>query len=186
MSKQHENIEPPLAEWISQQRVFFVASAPLSPNGHINTSPKGGEAFRILGPLEVAYQDYTGSGAETVAHLQENGRVVIMFCAFTGPPKIVRLHGRGTVITPDHERYAELAAKFPPNAGTRAYIHVAVTRVSDSCGLSVPYLEYQGPRDLLTQWAEKQGPEKMDQYRAAKNLRSIDGLPAFTPKTPSN
>jgi len=185
MSKQHEKIEPELAEWIGQQHVFFVATAPLSPDGHVNTSPKGGEAFRILGPMEVAYQDYTGSGAETVAHLQENGRIVIMFCAFVGSPKIVRLHGHGTVIEPGHERYADLASRFPPNPGTRAYIHIAVTRVSDSCGLSVPCLNYQGPRDLLTHWAEKQGPEKMDEYRAKKNVTSIDGLPAFAPKTKS-
>src|SRR5690606_23556270 len=102
MSKQHECIEPELANWIGKQRMFFVGTAPLSVDQHVNISPKGGEAFRILGPLEVAYQDYTGSGAETVAHLRENGRIVIMFCAFEGAPKIVRLHGRGTVVTPTH------------------------------------------------------------------------------------
>src|ERR1700742_1900268 len=119
MGRVLEKIEPELAEWIARQKVFFVATAPLSANGHVNNSPKGGEAFRILGPMEVAYQDYTGSGAETVAHLQENGRIVIMFCAFTGGPKIVRLHGRGTVVEPDHERYEDLASRFPPNPGTR-------------------------------------------------------------------
>jgi len=185
MSKVHEQIEPELAEWISQQRVFFVATAPLSANGHVNTSPKGGEAFRVLGPLEVAYQDYTGSGAETVAHLLENGRIVIMFCAFTGGPKIVRLHGLGTVVEPGHEKYADLASRFPPNPGTRAYIHISVTRVSDSCGLSVPFFDYKAPRDSLDHWAEKQGPEKLETYRATKNQKSIDGLPAFTPKPPS-
>lgn len=183
MSRLHEKIEPELAEWISQQHVFFVATAPLSVEGHVNASPKGGEAFRVLGPLDVVYQDYTGSGAETVAHLRENGRIVVMFCAFTGGPKIVRLHGHGTIITPDHPRFAEMAAHFPPNPGTRAYIHVAVTRVSDSCGLSVPFLDYVGPRDSLDRWAEKQGPEKLGDYRAAKNVHSIDGLPAFTPET---
>ncbi len=183
MSKVHENIEPDLAGWIAQQKVFFVGSAPLSGNGHVNVSPKGGEAFRVLGPLEAAYQDYTGSGAETVAHLQENGRIVIMFCAFDGPPKIVRLHGRGTVIGPDHPRYTEMASRFPPNPGTRAYIHIEVARVSDSCGLSVPYMDFHGPRDGLNKWAEKQGPEKLDEYRAKKNQFSIDGLPSFAPKT---
>jgi hypothetical protein len=182
MGKQHENIGTELAGWIAQQKVFFVATAPLSPNGHVNTSPKGGEAFRVLGPMEVAYQDYTGSGAETVAHLQENRRIVIMFCAFDGSPKIVRLHGRGTVIEPGHDKYADLALRFPPNPGTRAYIHIAVTRVSDSCGLSVPLLDFKAPRDLLTNWASKQGPEKMDEYRAQKNQVSIDGLPAFSSK----
>ena len=147
----------------------------------MNTSPKGGEAFRILSPLEVVYQDYTGSGAETVSHLRENGRIVIMFCGFEGPPKIVRLHGHGTVITPDHPRFAEIATHFPPHPGTRAFIHVAVTRVSDSCGFSVPYFEFKEPRDTLDRWAATQSPEKLAAYRAAKNQCSIDGLPAFAP-----
>lgn len=179
MSKQHELIDADLAAWIGLQRVFFVATAPLSPDGHINSSPKGGEAFRILGPLEVVYQDYTGSGAETAAHLRENGRIVIMFCAFDGPPQIVRLHGIGGIITPDHSRFAEFASLFPSNPGTRAFIHVTINRVSDSCGYSVPLFQFQGNRDSLDRWAETQGPEKLDAYRAAKNQRSIDGLPAF-------
>jgi len=179
MSNQRENISPELAAWIGKQRVFFVATAPLSPDGRVNTSPKGGEAFRILGPMEVAYQDYTGSGAETAAHLRENGRIVIMFCAFDGPPKIVRLHGRGTIITPDQPRFAELARLFPPNPGTRAFVHVAVARVSDSCGYSVPFYDYRSHRDKLDKWASNQGPEKMTEYRTRKNQKSIDGLPAF-------
>jgi hypothetical protein len=129
--------------------------------------------------MEVTYQDYTGSGAETAAHLRENGRIVIMFCAFEGPPKIVRLHGRGTVIAPDHARFAELAKLFPANPGTRAFIHIAVHRVSSSCGFSVPFYDYREPRDTLDAWAAKQGPEKMQAYRAGKNRKSIDGLPAF-------
>lgn len=179
MSKQLESIGPELAAWISAQRMFFVATAPLGPDGHINNSPKGGEAFRVLGPLEVAYQDYTGSGAETAAHLRENGRIVLMFCAFEGPPKIVRLHGLGTVVTPDDPRFADLAARFPANPGTRAIVHVAVERVSDSCGYSVPFYDFRGPRDTLDRWAVNQGPEKLATYRATKNQRSIDGLPAF-------
>lgn len=179
MSKQRENIDSELAAWIGQQRVFFVATAPLSSEGHINTSPKGGEAFRVLGPLEVAYQDYTGSGAETAAHLRENGRIVLMFCAFDGPPKIVRLHGHGTVIAPDHARFAELASLFPFNPGTRAIVHIAVNRVSDSCGYSVPFYDFREHRDVLDRWAANQGPSKLDAYRATNNRSSIDGLPAF-------
>lgn len=179
MSKQRENIDSELAAWIAQQRVFFVATAPLSPHGHINTSPKGGEAFRILGPLEVAYQDYTGSGAETAAHLRENGRIVIMFCAFDGPPKIVRLHGHGTVVTPGDARFPELSSRFPANAGTRAIVHVAVSRVSDSCGYSVPFFDFRSHRDTLDRWAANKGPEELNAYRATKNQKSIDGLPAF-------
>ena len=136
MSKLRENIDTELAEWIGRQHVFFVATAPLSHDGHVNVSPKGGKAFRVLGPMEVVYHDYTGSGAETAAHLRENGRIVIMFCAFDGSPKILRLHGHGTLITPDHSRFAEMAARFPIHSGTRSYVHIVVTRVSTSCGES--------------------------------------------------
>jgi hypothetical protein len=173
MSKQLEHIDAGLADWIARQHIFFVATAPLSRDGHINASPKGGEAFRVLGPLEVAYQDYTGSGAE-------NGRIVIMFCAFDGPPQIVRLHGRGTVITPGDDRFPGLSEKFPPNPGTRALVHVAVDRVSSSCGYSVPFLDYRGDRDILDSWAATKGPEDLEAYRAKNNLQSIDGLPAFS------
>ena len=179
MSKQLDSIDPELTDWIARQRMFFVATAPLATTGHINASPKGGEAFRVLGPLEVAYQDYTGSGAETAAHLRENGRIIIMFCAFEGSPKIVRLHGRGAVCTEGHPRFTELAALFPVNPGTRAFIHVAVTRISKSCGYSLPILEFREPRDTLDRWACELGPDKIAAYRAAKNRKSIDGLPAF-------
>jgi Pyridoxamine 5'-phosphate oxidase len=183
MSKQLENIDTELAAWIAKQRIFFVATAPLSPKGHINTSPKGGEALRVLGPMEIVYQDYTGSGAETAAHVRENGRIVIMFCAFDGPPKIVRLHGRGTLVTPEHTRFAELAAHFPANPGTRAFVHVAVTRVASSCGYAVPLFDFREHREALDSWAANQGPEKMEAYRASKNQKSIDGLPAFGNET---
>lgn len=179
MSKQHENISPELAEWIASQKIFFVATAPLATTGHINMSPKGGDSFRVLGPLEAVYQDYTGSGAETIAHLRENGRIIVMFCAFAGPPKIVRLHGRGTPVTPTHPDYGRLLALFPPNPGTRALIHIQVTRVSDSCGYAVPFFEFQEPRDTLDRWATQQGPEKIETYRSRKNQQSIDGLPAL-------
>jgi len=179
MSNLRTEIDPELAAWIGRQRLFFVATAPLSAEGHVNVSPKGGEAFRVLGPLEIAYQDYTGSGAETAAHLRENGRIVIMFCAFDGAPKIVRLHGHGTVITAAHAHFEKLAGLFPDNPGTRAFIHVRVTRVSDSCGFSVPFYDYTGSRDTLDKWAAAQGPEKIAAYRAKKNQRSIDGMPAF-------
>jgi hypothetical protein len=179
MSKQRENIDRELADWIARQRVFFVATAPLSRDQHINVSPKGGEAFRVLGPMEVAYQDYTGSGAETAAHLRENGRIIIMFCAFDGAPQVVRLHGRGEIVTPNHARFGEMAAHFPANPGTRCIVHVEVARVSTSCGYSVPFFDFRGYRDTLEKWAVNKGPEKLNEYRAAKNRKSIDGLPAF-------
>ncbi|PQJ29235.1 pyridoxamine 5'-phosphate oxidase family protein [Rubritalea profundi] len=177
----HSNITPELATWIENQQMFFVGTAPLAADGHINNSPKGGESFRVLGPLEVAYQDYTGSGAETVAHLRENGRIVIMFCAFEGPPQIVRLHGTGSVNLPGDPRFEDLAEHFPENPGTRVIIHIEVTRVTDSCGYSVPYYDYKGNRDILDKWSQVKGPEKLDAYRAEKNQHSIDGLPSFDP-----
>ncbi len=179
MSKQRENIDPELAAWIAEQHLFFVATAPLSANNRINISPKGGDAFRVLGPMEVAYHDYTGSGAETAAHLRENGRIAIMFCAFNGSPKIVRLHGRGRVLTPASEEFEKLAKLFPSHPGTRSIIHVTVTRVSSSCGYSVPFFDYRGHRDQLEKWATSKGPEELVAYRAQKNRRSIDDLPAF-------
>jgi hypothetical protein len=179
MGAVHENINPQIAEWISRQPIFFVASAPLSATGHVNLSPKGGDSFRVMGPLEVAYQDFTGSGAETAAHIRENGRIVIMFCAFSGPPKIVRLHGSGLLVTAKHARFTEFAALFPPHPGTRAFVHIAVSRVSDSCGYSVPFMEHKGPRDALDRWTLNKGPGQLEEYRATKNQHSIDGLPGF-------
>ena len=179
MNQQYENISSELASWIAKQRMFFVATAPLARDGHVNLSPKGGDSFRVLGPLEVVYQDYTGSGAETAAHVRENGRIVIMFCAFDGAPKILRLHGNGTVLAPGDARFAELESLFPPHPGTRAFIHVAVNRVVDSCGWAVPVYDFHGHRDALDQWAVKQGPDKLNAYRATKNQASIDGLPAL-------
>lgn len=183
MSKQRADIDAELATWIAAQKIFFVATAPLSAEGHINTSPKGGDAFRVLGPMEVVYQDYTGSGAETAAHLRENGRIVIMFCAFDGPPQIARLHGDGTLVIPGHPRFEEFTRLFPQNPGTRAFIHVRVSRVSTSCGYSVPFFDYRAPRETLDRWATQQGPEKVAAFRVAKNQMSIDGLPAFSAET---
>lgn len=179
MSDVLEQIDGELAAWIAKQKLFFVASAPLSEAGHVNLSPKGGDSFRVLGPREVVYQDYTGSGAETTAHLRENGRIIIMFCAFEGPPQILRLHGRGTVVAPGDARYDALEKLFPTNPGTRAFIHVAVKRVSTSCGYAVPVLAFRSQRDALDKWACTKGPDKLAGYRHQKNQRSIDGLPAF-------
>lgn len=174
-----ERIDPDLAAWIGRQHVFFVGTAPLSGEGHVNVSPKGGDAFRVLGEHEVAYLDYTGSGAETAAHLRENGRIVIMFCAFEGKPDIVRLHGRGEVILPDHPDFDALAARFPANPGTRAFVRVAVERVSTSCGYSVPFMDFREDRPALDKWATAKGPEALAEYRQQKNRLSIDNLPAL-------
>ncbi len=179
MGKTLPAITEELTGWLHSQHVFFVATAPLAEDGHINCSPKGGDAFRVFGPNEVAYLDYTGSGAETMAHVRENGRIVMMFCAFKGRPEIVRLHGQGEAVTLGDADFAALAAHFSPNPGTRAVVRVRVERVSTSCGFSVPLMDFQQDRDTLDKWAASKGPDALDEYRAEKNTRSIDGLPAF-------
>ena len=137
MGKLYDEITADLADWLGQQRVFFVATAPIAAGGLLNCSPKGMDTLRILGPREVAYLDLTGSGIETIAHLRENGRIVFMFCAFEGPPKIVRFYGTGEVFargTPDYERLRML---FPDHPGARAVIRADLTRIGDSCGYAV-------------------------------------------------
>jgi hypothetical protein len=182
MSKRHESITPEISTWIREQRMFFVATGPCALDGHINVSPKGGDSFRVLGPLEAVYQDFTGSGAETAAHVRENGRIVVMFCAFQGPPKIVRIHGRAMLITAEDPRYAEFVELFPVNPGTRAFVHIRVDRVSDSCGYSVPLYQFQSQRETLDRWALAKTPEELKAYRVTKNRESIDGLPALFPE----
>lgn len=179
MGKVFDEITPELSSWINGQKMFFVATAPRSVDGHVNCSPKGGDAFRILGPHEVAYADQTGSGIETVAHLRENGRIVIMFCAFEGGPKVLRLHGRGEVVTPGDEGFSGLKQHFAEMAGLRAIIKVQVTRVADSCGYAVPFYDFVAPRDVLDKYCEKLGSEGLVEYRSRKNLKSIDGLPGL-------
>lgn len=179
MSKTYEQIDDELAAWIERQRLFMVATAPLAGEGHVNCSPKGGDSFRIIDPWTVLYQDLTGSGVETIAHLRENGRIVIMFCAFEGAPRIVRLHGKGAVVTPTDSDFSSLAPSFPPNPGTRAVIRVKVTRISDSCGYAVPLFDYKSDRDTLDRWAEAKGAENLTAYREERNAKSIDGLPGL-------
>jgi hypothetical protein len=179
MGKAFESLTPELRDWLAQQKVFFVATAPLGQNTHINCSPKGGNTFRVLGERQVAYLDFTGSGIETIAHLQENGRIVMMFCAFAGPPKIVRLHGRGEVIYPNGADFAPLDKCFPDQAGVRAIIRVTLTRVSDSCGHGVPLMDYVADRHLIEKWSAAKGPQGLHEYRASKNNASIDGIPGY-------
>ncbi|MGH8020955.1 MAG: pyridoxamine 5'-phosphate oxidase family protein [Opitutaceae bacterium] len=179
MGKVYDELNPELQAWLSRQKVFFVATAPLSADGHINCTPKGGDTFRIIGPREVAYLDLTGSGIETIAHMRENGRIVIMFCAFSGPPKIVRLHGGGEVVLPDDAEYSKLTALFPANPGARAIVRVRVSGISDSCGFAVPLMKFRSDRTILDQWSEKKGPEGLAEYQRIRNRESIDGLPGM-------
>jgi hypothetical protein len=159
--------------------MFFVATAPLAADGHVNCSPKGMDSFRLLGPREVAYLDLTGSGAETIAHLRENGRIVFMFCAFEGAPQIVRLHGRGEALVPGSAAYELLRPQFPEYLGTRSIVRATIGRISDSCGYAVPHYTFAEQRDTLSRWSEKKGFEGLATYRKEKNARSIDGLPAL-------
>jgi hypothetical protein len=182
MGKEFEGISAELAEWLQAQPMFFVATAPTDPDGLINVSPKGLDGtFAVLDEHRVAYLDLTGSGIETVAHLRDNGRLVVMFCAFSGPPRIVRLHGRGRFVLRDDARYAAAAAAFPSPTppGDRSVIEVDVTRISDSCGFGVPRMDLVGQRPLLAQWAARKGPAGIADYQATRNRASVDGLPGL-------
>ncbi|HEY6770030.1 MAG TPA: pyridoxamine 5'-phosphate oxidase family protein [Candidatus Sulfotelmatobacter sp.] len=180
MGKTRSTLDEAAINFIQAQHMFFVASAPLSANGHVNLSPKGLDTFRILDPTTVAYLDFNGSGVETIAHLKENGRIVLMFCAFQGPPNILRLYGQGRVAEPHDEEFPALATQFPAYEAVRSVIVVSLTRITDSCGYGVPLLKYEGERQQLAAWARKTGPEGLRAYRERKNRRSIDGLPGVS------
>lgn len=171
MGKIFEQIDEKLAAWIRAQRLFFVATAP-SDGGRVNVSPKGSiSTLRIVDGRTVEYEDHVGSGAETIAHLRENGRIVVMLCAFEGPPRIVRLHGRGRVL-PDPD---------PGRRGVRAVVRVELDRVADSCGYGVPLMDYVGERPQRVLWLARKGADGVRAYVAEHNAASIDGLPALEP-----
>ena len=184
MGKIFDTIDDKLAAWVEKQHLFFVATAPLAADGHVNVSPKGDlRWFRIIGPREVAYLDYVGSGAETIAHARENGRIVVMFCAFEGPPRIVRFHGHATVVLPGEPGFGELLGHFdPPEHDLRSLIRVDVDRIADSCGYGVPLMRFGGVREQHDLWVDKQVRDgTLGAYVAEKNAASIDGLPALDP-----
>jgi hypothetical protein len=180
MGKVHSMLDDAAVRFIQAQHIFFVASAPLDPNGHVNLSPKGLDTFRILSPTTVAYLDFNGSGVESIAHLKENGRIVLMFCAFQGPPNIFRLYGYGRVIEPHDAEFAALAETFLDHEKARSIIVVELTRITDSCGYGVPLFKYEGEREQLHAWARNRGPEGLKAYREQKNRHSIDGLPGVS------
>lgn len=184
MGKTYPKIDDRLAEFIRSQHVFFVATAPLSGEGHINLSPKGLDTFTILDPETVAYLDLTGSGIETVAHLRENGRIVIMFCAFAGAPKILRLYGRGEVVEPGQAGFDGLRRRFPHYDGVRSVVRVSVDRIADSCGFGVPLMAYEADRDTLGRWVASKGEESLAAYRLEHNARSLDELPGLSEASP--
>jgi hypothetical protein len=189
MAKVFEGIDQSLRDWIARQALFFVGSAPLSGDGHVNLSPKGPiGSLRVIDENTVAYLDVIGSGAETIAHLRENGRIVVMLCAFEGPPRILRLHGRGEVLLPGDARFGELIGRFDFDdpalpESRRALIVVNVERVADSCGYGVPLMSFEGTRPHMDASAAKKlrvgGQEALEDYKREKNSASIDGLPAL-------
>ncbi|TDJ10652.1 MAG: pyridoxamine 5'-phosphate oxidase family protein [Deltaproteobacteria bacterium] len=176
MGKTFPDIDERNAQFIRDQHVFFVATAPRAADGLLNLSPKGLDSFSILDPHTVAYLDLVGSGIETVAHLRENARIVILFCAFEGPPRLLRLHGRGDVVEPGDAEWDELAAHFPNYPGARSIIRVRLERISDSCGYGVPLYQHEGPRSQLIEWADRKGIDGIEAYKVDHNLESIDGL----------
>jgi hypothetical protein len=178
MGKFFGSIQTAHQAFISRQRMFFVATAPLEVDGHVNCSPKGGDCFRVLSPTTVAYLDLTGSGNETSAHLLQNGRITFMFCAYDGPPNILRLYGKGRTVLPGDAQWEELISLFPQqHPATRQIIFAGIDKVQTSCGFSVPLYEYTGERDHAYQWAESKGPDGLLEYREEKNRLSMDGLP---------
>ncbi|MER7667101.1 pyridoxamine 5'-phosphate oxidase family protein [Kitasatospora sp. NPDC096128] len=185
MGKQYESIDGRLRQFIERQPVYFVATAPLAGDGHVNLSPKGRSGtLAIIDELTLAYLDFGGSQAETIAHLRENGRITLMWCAFDGPPNVVRVHGRGEPVFRDDPRFAELLARFEPGAdgsGLRAIVLVRAERVSDSCGYAVPFMDYRADRDLHAQYFDRKDEEEFSAYCERKPLvvTSIDGLPAL-------
>ncbi len=178
MGRVTDHLDAATIDWIARQHLFFVGSAP-SEGGHVNLSPKGLDSFRILDNRTAAYLDLTGSGAETIAHIRDNGRITIMFCAFEGPPRILRLYGTGSVTLPDDVGFAELASQFPDRRAVRSVISIAIERVQDSCGYAVPKMEYVEDRTRLDSWAENRTDADIEAYWAEKNAVSIDGLPAL-------
>jgi hypothetical protein len=179
MGKLYEHITDRLEAFIKKQHVFFVATAPLENSGHVNVSPKGQDTFAILDPHTVAYQNLSGSGAETIAHLKQNGRNTIMFCAFEGPPFILRLYGHGEVLEPDNPNFDELNKRFTLDLGERSIIRIRLTRIQDSCGYGVPLYDFVRPRETLFKWAKKKGEQGIVKFRREYNERSIDGLIAL-------
>ncbi len=179
MAKTYDAIDDALSSWITAQPMFFVATAPLTRDGHVNVSPRGKDCLSLLGPRSLGWVDYAGSGAETIAHLRENGRITLMWCAFDGAPRIVRVHGHGTVHLPGTEGFEEVARRHPRTGNTRAVLTVEATRISDACGYGVPLMDVVGERDQMERWTAAKGPDGVASYLADKNAVSLDGLAAL-------
>jgi len=179
MATEYPEIDERMRQWIERQKLFFVATAPLAEDGHVNCSPKGLDGLRVLGPKKLGYVDLGGSGIETVAHIRENRRITIMLCAFEGPPKIFRFYGKGSAVLPGDPDFDELLAQFPEQPTVRNFVVVDVERIIDSCGFGVPEYEYRKERQSLANWVNAKTDEELAEYRRAKNAKSLDGLPGI-------
>ncbi|QNF31445.1 pyridoxamine 5'-phosphate oxidase family protein [Adhaeribacter swui] len=177
MGKFYDFIQPAHQAFIKQQHIFFVSTAPLSPHGHINLSPKGLDCFRVLSEHRVAYMDLISSGNETSAHTLENGRITFMFCSFAGAPQILRLYGQGFTVLPNSPDWETYAPHFKIYPSTRQIIVADITLVQTSCGFGVPLYDYVGERHIHFDWAEKKGVDGLNAYQQEKNMVSLDGLP---------
>ena len=175
MSKKYSELNERLIEFIKAQHVFFVATA--CADGRINLSPKGGDTLRVLSNNEVIWLNLTGSGNETSAHVQEDGRMTIMFCAFEGTPLILRLYGTAEVFHPRDEGFNKYIDEFPELPGSRQIFKLTIDLVQTSCGMSVPLMDFVEDREKLNSWAEKQGGKGIEKYWSDKNQSSIDGKP---------
>ncbi|WP_397422438.1 pyridoxamine 5'-phosphate oxidase family protein [Phenylobacterium sp.] len=179
MSKTYPQIDEALAAFIRAQKMFFVATAPLSGEGSVNVSPKGYDSLVLIDDHTVAWLDLGGSGAETLAHVRENGRITLMFCTFEGPANILRLYGQGRAVAFEDPGFAELKALFPTFDRARAIVVVTVTRISDSCGWGVPFYDYKGEREQLRRHVDHRPFDEWAKRRYEANAVSIDGLPAL-------
>ena len=176
----HDGLDDALVEWIGRQHLFFGATAASAVDGTVNLSPKGTDGtLVVIDRNRLAYLDLTGSGIETVAHVRDNARITLMWCAFEGPPRIVRVHGAGRVVTPGDEDWDQMVGLFESRPGQRAVIEITARRVSDSCGYSVPKMDFVADRTRLDEWAAARSEAELADYRAAKNSTSIDGLPGL-------
>ncbi len=182
MGRTYPSIDERLASFLLAQPVFFVASAPLAGDGLVNCSPKSNDGeLAVIDPQRIGYLDRTGSGVETIAHLRENARIVLLFCTFKGPPRIVRIHGRGNVVVRDDEAFEGLSARFTADRieGVRSVVVVQAERISDSCGYGVPLMDFRQHRHQMAEWTARKGDEGIRLYWEESNSKSLDGLPGL-------
>ncbi|MCP4304810.1 MAG: pyridoxamine 5'-phosphate oxidase family protein [bacterium] len=179
MGRKYETLADSVVAFIEEQAMFFVATAPLREDGHVNVSPKGADSLRVIDNTTIIYADLTGSAAETIAHLRDNGRITIMWCSFGPKPRILRVYSQGEHLLPSHPEFAELSELFPDFKALRSIVRLRTGRIADSCGYGVPEMDLVGPRSKMAEWADRKSPAELEEYRHTNNEVSIDGLPAW-------